>query len=298
MSEEDVRAVEPTEAVEAAEEQIEVTEAQVEEVKTELSEAEALAKEQGWKSPDEFEGGDKEPVSAEEFLRRGELFDKIKDLKQQYRRDTHRLEDQVRELTDMVHGERTRGYEQALKDIEYKRQEAVEIGDVDAFNSLDTEYQRIAREKHKLEQMPKQEAYVVNEAAEHFQTKHKDWFNSNTPENNSMVNQAVQIEQHLLKEKPYMTDEQRLLLVEKEMKDLYPHRFKNPKRTAPAKVEAPVATPAASVAQSTGGIKIKFSDLDERQQAAAERFMALDSSLTMEDYLRSVQEGMRIRHQL
>lgn len=298
MSEEDVKLEqevpvkdEPVVEVQEAEE------ASVEAEAPQFSDTEIAAMEQGWKPPEEFQDEGKEPISAEEFIRRGELFDKIKEVKHNSRRELRRMEEQMREMTDLLKEERTRGYEQALRDLDAKRREAVEIGDVEAFNSYDLEYNRVQEEKQATAHKFAEPAPAIPEAALEFQERNADWFNSNTPENNSMVTQAVQIDEFLSKEKPYLSDEQRLNLVEQEIKTLYKHRFENPKKKAPSKVEAP-AKDSVAARPSSNGLAIKVSDLDERQKEAAKRFLSMDPSLTMEDYLKSVQEGMRIRHQL
>ena len=290
-------AEQPEEAVtEFAEAAIEEAPAEEESSNSELSEAEAKAREQGWKPPEEFEEDGKEPISAEEFLRRGELFDKIKDLKNQSRRETQRLQQQVEELTGLVRTERKRGYEQAFKDLEGRRREAIETGDLEAFNQIDEEYIRVRDELTQESMAEKQNAAEIPEEAVKFQEANADWFNSNTPENSAMVNQAVTIDQYLAEAKPYLTPAQRLQSVEKEIKNLYPHRFSNPKKKAPAKVEANASAGTVPTGAAKG--KIKYSDLDDKQKAACERFMSLDPSLTAEDYLKSVEEGLRLRNQL
>ena len=297
MSEEDVKIEQPEE--QAVEEPV-VEQTQEESVPEEpkFSEAEQAAIEQGWRPPSEFNEEGKEPVSAEEFLRRGELFDKIKDLRHQYKRDTSRLEDKVHELSSLIKDERKRGYEQALTDLDVQRKEAVEIGDVDTFNRVDSEYNRIREEQAKLASQPEpQTPEQVPQAVIEFQDRNADWFNGNTPENTSMVNQAVAIEEHLTNTQPYLTEIQRLEQTEAEIKKLYPHRFSNPKKKQPPKVEAPKAESAPS-APSKSGLQIKFSDLDDRQKAACEAFVESNPNVTVEDYLKSVQEGLRIRNQL
>lgn len=303
MSEEDYKLELPDEVLPPTEQAIEepkeeIIQEEVSESQSEYSEAEQAAMEQGWRPPSEFDEEGKEAISADEFLRRGELFDKIKDLKSQYRRDTHRLEGQVKELGEMMKDERKRGYDQALADLSARRAEAVEIGDLDAFNSLDSEYNRVRDQKAELEQKAFSTPSVPEVPVEvkNFQQKNADWFNSNTPENNTMVTQAVQIDEHLAASQPYLTDQQRLDKVEGEIKKLYPHRFSNPKKQQPAAVES--ATVAAPAASSQQGTKIKFSDLDERQKAACEQFLSLDPDVTVEDYLSSLEQGLKMRHQL
>ena len=261
-----------------------------------LSEAEIEAVSKGWKPQEDFDVEEKDYVSADEFLRRGELFDKIRDLKHQGRRDTRRLEDQVKDLTDLVRDSRVQGYEQALTDLEAKRKDAVEVGDVDAFNSIDSQYNKVREAIAKHEAAPQAVAQDIDPAAIEFQDRNKDWFNNNTHENTSMVNQAINIDQHLAQAKPYLSEVQRLEVVEKEMKDLYPHRFANPKKAKPAAVETAQKAEVGQAA-SQGATKLKYSDLDQEQKDGCSRFLATDDALTVEDYLRSYEKVAKARDQ-
>lgn len=301
MSEEDVKQGQEVPNEEALVEehvQEEVSEHSVESTEREYSEVEREAMAKGWKPPEEFDEEGKEAVSAEAFLARGPVFDKLKKERRRYEQDLNRLEKRIEEMSYLMQEERVKGYEQALRDLESKRREAVEIGDVDAFNYVDSEYNRIKEEKARIAAQSRQyTSQTIPEAALEFQERNSDWFNSNTPENNSMVEQAVKIDDFLAKEKPYLSEEQRLARVEREIKELYPHRFSNPKKKAPAKVETS-AKDSAVKSSSSNGLKIKVSDLTPSQKEAAQRFLAMDPSLTMEDYLRSVQEGLRLRNQL
>ena len=290
----------PEEAIEEVVDIVEEDSAVEVQEEVEYSDTEKEAIKQGWKPPSEFADDGKEAVSADEFLRRGPLFEKIKELKQASRRETQKLQEQVAKLNKQMLAERERGYTQAIADLEAKRREAIEMGDVDAFNSIDGEYTRLRDELNSAKK-ESEAAYMaeepdIPEEAVKFQEANADWFNSNTPENNQMVNQAITIDQYLAESKPYLSTEQRLKAVQDEIKGLYPHRFKNPKRKQPVKVET--ASTASAPSKSDSGVKIKYQDLDDRQKQACERFIALDSSLTVNDYLKSVEEGLRIRNQL
>ena len=250
----------------------------------ELSEIEQEAMDQGWQPPNEFDADDKEFVSAAEFLRRGELFDKIKELKHASKSETRRLEKQIKELTSLVKESRKQGYEQALKDLEAQRQEAVETGDIDAFNKIDARYADVQRKIAEASQTVEEPSVSeVDPAALEFQDRNKDWFNNNTPENSQMVNQAISIDQHLANAKPYLTEQQRLQVVEKEMKTLYPHRFSNAKKKRPAPVVS------ANKADAVGSAaKVRFEDLDDRQKANCQAFLSLDPSLTVDDFIKAM----------
>lgn len=251
-----------------------------------LSDVEKQAMEQGWKPPDKFDESDKEFVSAAEYLRRGELFEKIKELKSASRSETRRLEKQIEELTNLMHDSKRQGYEQALRDIEARRREAVEIGDIEGFNAADNQYAELKEKLNSIKQSKVSAEPEISDAALQFKERNHDWFNNNTPENSSMVNQAINIDQYLTSNKPYLTEDQRLALVEKELKTLYPHRFSNMHKKRPAKVES---AQKASVSRAGDPMKVKFEDLDDNTKAAAKSFLESDPSLTIEDFLRAAE---------
>lgn len=279
MSEEDVKLEQEIPALE--EEQV-VAEQPAEAPTVDPIEEKARA--QGWRPPEEFDEEGKEAVSAGEFLRRGEYFARM-----------DRMSNEIRGLKKQLDKERQRGYDQALRDVEVQRREAIELGDYAAFEDLDAKYNNLRQERAEIERDMHQNVGEPTRDAIEFQDRNGDWFNANTPENQSMVTQAIKIEEYYVQSKPYLTEGQRLALVEKEMKDLYPHRFKNQMKKAPSKVE--VATTDAHV--RTGKVEgIRYEDLDDRQKAACETFLAVDPSLKVEDYLRSLTHGLKARNQL
>ncbi len=262
-----------------------------------ISEIEIEAISKGWKPEQDFDVPDKEYVSAEVFLGREPIFKKMKAMEHRSNRDNRRLREQVQDLTDMMKDSRAQGYDQALRDLGDKRKEAVEIGDIDAFNSIDSEYEKVQQAIAKHEATPRVETQQeIDPAALEFQDRNKDWFNNNTQENTDMVNQAVTVDQYLSEAKPYLTEIQRLDLVEKELKELYPHRFTNSKKKQPAAVES-VQRAGVAESQKAASTRLKYTDLDDDEKTMCANFMDVDDSLTVEDYLKSYQTTIDQRKQ-
>lgn len=294
MSEEDniaVEASEPTEVEQPILEEVSGSEPHVEEVQpseeSQFNETELKAMEQGWVPPDKFQEEGKQSFSAEEFLRRGELFGKIDSMKSIHRQETYRLEKRIDELTKLMKDSRKQGYTQAVKDLEARRLEAVEIGDIDSFNDIDSEYQRLKQEIDKEESIQSFEPSPtqINEVVLSFAERNKDWFNDLTSDNQQMKNQAIEIEDSLLVTEPYLTDAQRLTKVEGKIKELYPSKFKVSKAKTISRVES-----SAPVRKSTSSrTSLTVNDLSDRQKGIMAEFLSLDPTATAEDYLENLE---------
>lgn len=256
----------------------------------EYSETEREAMRQGWIPPDKFSDPDKEAVSAEVFLGRQPVFEKLKKVRELTERETRQLKEQVAKLRSEIKQERQRGYRQALADLEAKRREAIELADVDEFDRLDKEYSRVHDEIKELEAVdvePIPEEIQLAPEAEKFIESNADWFNDNGPENISMKNQAIEIEKALDATKPYLTIAQKLKAVEDEIKGLYPHRFHNPKKAAPSKVE--VSQPDKTVGKrSSKAIEEQYEQLSPAQREACAFMLSVDPDATVEDYIKNL----------
>lgn len=116
----------------------------------ELTPIQQKAIEQGWRPKEQFEGDPDEFIDAPEFVRRGELFDKIERQSKELR--------QVRDALEAfkVHHTKVKEveYKRALKSLELQRKEAFDAQDSDRFFALEQHIDAI-----------KEEAEAVKEAA-------------------------------------------------------------------------------------------------------------------------------------
>lgn len=108
--------------------QQESTEAQEQQTQ-QLSPAEQLAIENGWKPKEQYSGDPAKWVSAEEFNRRGELFEKI-DYQNKEIKEMRRAMKEVLEHQNQI---RNQAYQEALKTLKAQKAQAVEEGDSKAF---------------------------------------------------------------------------------------------------------------------------------------------------------------------
>jgi hypothetical protein len=117
-------------------EQVEVQE----EVK--LSPVQQKAMDQGWKPKEQFEGDPDDFIDAPEFVRRGELFDKIERQSKELRNVKDALEAFKVHHTKVKESE----YNRALKAVEAARKKAFEDGDSDRFFALEQQIDAIKDE--------------------------------------------------------------------------------------------------------------------------------------------------------
>lgn len=114
------------------------------------TEIEQLAMEQGWKPKEEYEG-DAPWTTAEIWVARTPLFEKIEQQKNQYKRDLTEVKEAFRTLKE-TYDQRVKGeYERALKELQTRKREAIKDGDLEYAADLEEQI-----DAHK-ESAPKQE---------------------------------------------------------------------------------------------------------------------------------------------
>ncbi len=253
-------------------------------------EKEAIAN--GWK-PD-FNGPNK--VSAYEFNRFGKMLDHQNKLKE----EINGLKDVVKQ--QIKHGREVEkaAYLKALREIEQRRKEAVQLADEAAFENAEREVVAISQEIDKINQDPimtevkeepkstlkPQEEYVKSEAEVAFETKHKDWLhNTSSDENKERTETAYVFGQTLVNKvnrgELKATPSELLEKIETKMRALYPHRFKNQNKERPAAV----ASPSSSSEDTTVSLA---SRLSERQLSLWKEQNRIDKSFTKEEYAKQL----------
>lgn len=114
----------------------------------EVNPDESLARQSGWKPKEEW-NGEGEWIEAAEFNRRGPLFDtigKLKDEIRDYKKSADALIEHNKRLQDHAKQAEDRGKEKAVKELERKRMEAVQDGDVELFQEIDEEIKEYSKQ--------------------------------------------------------------------------------------------------------------------------------------------------------
>lgn len=203
----------------------------------EHSPTEQVALKQGWVPKEEFVGDEHKWVDAGEFIRRGELFEKI--------------DSQNRKLKDI---EKTFGaykshmenveqvaYERALRELKQQKVTALEEGDAktvvqveDAIEELKAKQGEKVHEAQSVEPHPEFQAW----------TRENSWYNTSGP----MRAYADAAGRELAAQGKSPADV--LKEVSKLVRDEFPNKFRNPNRDKPSAVEAGEKTSSGSSSKS------------------------------------------------
>lgn len=201
------------------------------------TEIELKAIDQGWIPKEEFDGDPSEFIDAPEFVRRGELFDKIE-------RQSREIK-QVRAALEAfkVHHSKVKEaeYERALKALQDARKQAF----------VDGEHERAFALEEKIDEIKQEKADIVKaatapvEADTGYTEEFQDWVSRNNwyETNQNMRDMADQIGLRLAKSG--MAPSKVLLEVEKEIRKEFAHRFTNQKQERPPAVESSTRTTAS-----------------------------------------------------
>ena len=210
-----------------------------------VSDEEQIALSNGWKKDGEF--------SAGEFNRRGELFGKIHDQKKEMAELKASINELIKHNREIE--ERTR--QRTLQEMETKKLEAVESGDVDTFKVYDEELKKAYNTG-----APQAKPNVTPEA-NNFMERNKDWFANDTIEHYEMQQYAYAVDQFIHSQNPNIPHEDALKKIELEVHQRFPKYFENKNKKAPPVVGG--ATKGVSSSKSEG-TTISLNELSEIQQ--------------------------------
>lgn len=193
------------------------------------SEIELKAIDQGWIPKEEFDGDPSEFIDAPEFVRRGELFEKIE-------RQSREIK-QVRAALEAfkVHHSKVKEaeYERALKALQDARKQAF----------VDGEHERAFALEEKIDEIKQEKAEIVKNAAPvetdtGYTEEFQEWVGRNNwyETNQNMRDMADQIGLRLAKSG--MSPSKVLVEVEKEIRKEFAHRFTNQRQERAPAVES------------------------------------------------------------
>lgn len=225
---------------------------------------EKLAAEQGWK-PD----GEK---SAAEFLRAAPLYDEIKNRG----REIKELKATLDELKAHQDKQIKLGYEQALRDLEQQRIDAIEMGDVASVTELDAQI-------HEQREHIKPEKPVLPPEVVSFGERHKDWIEDPSYQGKLMREFAKERDEELLQYN--LPPEEHLKVIEKDLKMKFKDYFGN-KEVDSEEVYPSVESGAPAPRKSK---KVTFADLSPEQKKCARHFEKR-GVMTVEAYIKQLKQ--------
>lgn len=233
----------------------------------EPSPTEVEARASGWVPKEEYTGEENKWVDADEFVRRGPLFEKINI----QNRELKEVKKALAQLATHHASVREDAYKRALDDLKAQKKEAYTEGDPDKLIDIDEQISEVkeAQKAFKAEQLTEAAA-----EAKQIHPEFEAWINKNTwYTNNSPMRAFADALGTELSAKGF-TPPQVLSEVEKQVKTEFKHKFTNPNREKPNPVEG--------TGKGSGG-KSSYSPSSMERQIA-ERFVRQGVFKNVDDY--------------
>lgn len=189
---------------------------------------EDAARERGWRPKEEWSGDPDDWANAKQFVKYGEMMDKIHGL-------TQKVSSQTRTLThveDLIKKREELARQQERESLVHQRREAIQNGDIDAVEAFDQKIKKVESENSPREKDTLPELKDWSE-------RHKsNWFNNDSPENLEMVEYSAKAANWIGNKYADLPLNDQLEKLETEMRRKFPHRFGNQKRNRPLSVES------------------------------------------------------------
>lgn len=213
-----------------------------------LTAVEQKAADQGWVPQEEWEGDPEQWRPAKEFLDRGELFKKIEDQNRTIKEFKKALEDLK------GHHAKTRDteYKRALDTLKAQKMQALEEGDAKSVINIDDQIDLVKEEQRKLAEQ------ANTPATSELNPEFVEWVDRNKwyerDDNMKIFADALGQRLAMAGKSPSAV----LAEVERQVREEFPHKFRNPNREKPGTVEG------STNKGGKGGASVVLSD-DERR---------------------------------
>lgn len=230
---------------------------------------EVEARSAGWVPKEEYHGDENKWVDADEFVRRGPLFEKIN--------TTTRELKEVRKALDQlkVHHATVKetAYKEALADLKTQKREAFVDGDPDKIIEIDEKIDAVKAEQRQFNQTRAQE--VAQEATAEIHPEFQAWTNRNAWYTTSKPMKAFADALGIELRATGLSPTEVLKKVEGEVRKEFPQKFQNANRDKPGAVEG--------VSKGGGKSTSVGDNLTELERNVMERFVR-QNIMTREQY--------------
>jgi hypothetical protein len=238
----------------------------------------------GWKPESEFKGDKNEFRSAKEFLGRAELYDSLADT----RKETKRLQAAVKLLTDVNTRQHKMIHQDRLEWFKAQKKAAIDISNADDVDKYDKAIKDTQEELERYS--PEKIAEATKEVAAAAQPPpevkafidRNSWTTETTIESKRMQTYAVAYESRLANEQPNLSVADRLAETEREIREIFPHRFENRNRMRASAVNQ-VAPENVSMRKTTKR-KYTIADIPAADKQTV-LYMSRLSKLPVEEYV-------------
>ena len=191
---------------------------------------EDLARSQGWVPIEEFSGDKSKYVSAETFVAKGELIDRIEQLGKKLKDSEKTIKMLSEHHTKVKESE----FKRAVEFLKQQKKQAYENGDVDKILELDDKIAEV-RDTQKAQKQQEQvdETPEAHPAFQSWVSENK-WYESDS----EMRADADAFGEAYTRNNQDKTPQEVLEYVAKKIKKAYPEKFTNPNRNKPTGVES------------------------------------------------------------
>lgn len=241
-----------------------------------LSEVEQKAMAQGWKPKEQLEEG-KEFIPADEYIRRGELFDRIKSLRSEVDHLRADLGAVVQHHTQVKETE----FKRAVEYLKAEKKAALDEGDHTRVVEIDDQIAEVKEAQKLFQTAPNAN---VNPQVRAMQEVFVDWVDNNGwyNQNEELHDYADSVGLRLRRTQPDLSYERVLKEVERKTKERFPEYF-GKKSTPPS----PEASGLGDRVSKKG--KLREADLTNEERRAMDVFVKRIPGFTKEKYLEELQ---------
>ena len=235
---------------------------------------ETRAKEQGWRPKEEYDGDPSKWVSAETFVAKGELIEKIEALGKELK-NTKKAMGMLQEHHIKV---KEAEFKRAIEYLKAKKKAAYEAGDVDAIMEFDDKIAEV-KETQKAQTVASdisEDATEINHPDFIQWQKRNSWYTENE-EMKEIADDLGIAYANRTKKSPSEV----LSYVEERIKKLYPEKFTNPNKVKPSIVEGN-GNPSRTIPKGEDNI-----DLSEEERQVMNTFIRA-GIMTKEAYLKEL----------
>lgn len=242
------------------------------------SETEQKALAQGWKPKELLEEG-KEFIDAGEFLRRGELFDKIKGLKD----EIHHLKSDLGAVVQHHTMVKEAEFRRAVEYLKAEKKTALDEGDHSRVIEIDDQIAEV-KEAQRLSQHQAQN--TDNPQVRAMQETFVNWVDDNGwyNQDEELHDYADSVGLRLRRNNPDWSYEKILKEVSSKTKERFAEKFGMIKRASP-----PSPDSGGQGVRNTGKGKLRESDLSPEERRAMDVFVKRIPGFTKEKYLEELQ---------
>ena len=193
---------------------------------------EDIARSQGWRPKEEYEGDKTKWVPADEFLRRKPLFDKIHEqskLLKNYEKAIIDTQETVKKIEERTRREEQEKYQRQLDEIKAQRRAAIREGDEETVDRLDEQLKRVENAKPAEPARPEaqQEEQQAPKEILDWVGRNK-WYEQDEDLRDFMNAKQMQNLQR------GMSVAEALQASEKQVRQAFSHKFENPNKDKPS----------------------------------------------------------------